>query len=42
MQDLQCSAGSATASGRVSGNRLQLDIQAGFGRATGSLAKGGS
>jgi peptidoglycan hydrolase-like protein with peptidoglycan-binding domain len=42
MQDLQCSPGPGTASGRISGNRLQLDIQAGFGRATGALIKGGS
>jgi peptidoglycan hydrolase-like protein with peptidoglycan-binding domain len=42
MQDVQCSMGPATASGRINGNRLQLDIHAGNGRATGSLVKGGN
>jgi hypothetical protein len=42
MQDLQCSTRPATASGRIKGNRLQIDIRSGFSRITGSLVKGGS
>lgn len=42
MLDVQCSLGPGTASGHINGNRLQLDIRAGFGRATGSLLKGGN
>jgi peptidoglycan hydrolase-like protein with peptidoglycan-binding domain len=42
MLDVQCSLGPGTASGRINGNRLQLDIHAASGRATGSLVKGGN
>jgi hypothetical protein len=41
MGDAQCSLVPATASGRISGSQLQLDIRAGQGRTSGSLVKSG-